>query len=588
MFHMKKIIMDIEIGKRFTSKSVTTALLIILTLTGTGMTAASTYAPGSVHAQQQATINVIMNVVCNPPTTNCPSPSQFTIGVQGSNPNPSQFPGSSAGTNVMVNPGFTVVNVVNQPSAPPGYGLIPNPPQGCQGQVAAGASINCVITATYQQATVNVRMNVQCNPAVSPPSTCPTPGQFQIGARYTNPSTSPVPPQFSGSAAGTTVRTNPTKSVVINVQEFPAPPPGYELNRQKSALFCTFEPANPGDQLSCNLTAVYESTTLRVRMNVVCNPAVSPPSVCPSPSSFTIGIQGFANPVPSQFQGSPTDTNVRLGPGSYIVRVTGGPSGGAPPGYEFFDDLSNDCDGRITGIEDNSRQCVITRTYFIPSTLTVRKQIDQTTCPQGSTCEPSQFLIRATGALGASPNGFQGSSTGTQVTLGPGKYSITEEKSTGTTNPPGLVPVPTFSNSCNGVITTAGQQLADCVITNRYLPDTDGDGLADTWETNGIDINNDTNIDLTLPGANARHKNIYIETDYMELHRPFIGGLENTKTSFRNAPVTNPDNINGITLTYDFNEENLGQGIPHRDLVNLNSLQDRIKPQWFGTEDQTE
>ena len=31
--------MDIEIEKRFTSKSVTTALLIILTLTGTGMTA---------------------------------------------------------------------------------------------------------------------------------------------------------------------------------------------------------------------------------------------------------------------------------------------------------------------------------------------------------------------------------------------------------------------------------------------------------------------------------------------------------------------------------------------------------------------
>ena len=40
--------MDIEIEKRFTSKSVTTALLIILTLTGTGMTAAaasSVYTP---------------------------------------------------------------------------------------------------------------------------------------------------------------------------------------------------------------------------------------------------------------------------------------------------------------------------------------------------------------------------------------------------------------------------------------------------------------------------------------------------------------------------------------------------------------
>ena len=43
-------------------------------------------------------------------------------------------------------------------------------------------------------------MNVQCNPAVTPQSTCPTPGQFQIGARYTIQDSSPVPPQFSGSA----------------------------------------------------------------------------------------------------------------------------------------------------------------------------------------------------------------------------------------------------------------------------------------------------------------------------------------------------------------------------------------------------
>ncbi|MGH9976791.1 MAG: hypothetical protein ACRD8Z_13300, partial [Nitrososphaeraceae archaeon] len=316
--------MDIEIGKRITSKSVTTALLIILTLTGTGMTAAaasSVYTPASVYAQQE-------------------------------------------------------------------------------------------------EATVDVTMNVQCNPPTSPPSACPTPNQFQIGARYTIQDSSPVPPQFAGSTAGTTVTINPSKSIVINVQEFPSPPPGYELNRQKSVLSCNSGPVNAGDQLSCNFTAVYESTTLRVRMNVVCNPTVSLPAFCPLPSSFTLGVQGFANPVPSQFQGSATDTNVRLGPGSYIVRVTGGPSGGAPPGYTFFDDRSDDCDGRITGIEDNSRQCIITRTYFIPSTLTVRTEIDQTTCPQGSTCLPSQFTIRATGALGASPNEFQGSLTGTQVTLG--------------------------------------------------------------------------------------------------------------------------------------------------------------------------
>ena len=69
--------MNIESRIRSKSKSLTTAIIMVLILSGTAMIAASSYAPGSVHAQQQATINVIMNVVCNPTTTNCPSPSQL-------------------------------------------------------------------------------------------------------------------------------------------------------------------------------------------------------------------------------------------------------------------------------------------------------------------------------------------------------------------------------------------------------------------------------------------------------------------------------------------------------------------------------
>ena len=87
----------------------------------------------------------------------------------------------------------------------------------------------------------------------------------------------------------------------------------------------------------------------------------------------------------------------------------------------------------------------------------------------------SQYV--AAGELGASPNSFQGSSLGTQVTLGPGRFSVTEELSQGGANPPGLVPAPVFNNNCNGTITTAGQQLGDCIITNRFLADGDGDGI---------------------------------------------------------------------------------------------------------------
>lgn len=47
------------------------------------------------------------------------------------------------------------------------------------------------------------------------------------------------------------------------------------------------------------------------------------------------------------------------------------------------------------------------------------------------------------------------------------------------------------------------------------LIDSDGDGLYDDSETNGIDFDRDGNIDLRLQGANPQYKDIYIEIDYM-------------------------------------------------------------------------
>jgi hypothetical protein len=54
-------------------------------------------------------------------------------------------------------------------------------------------------------------------------------------------------------------------------------------------------------------------------------------------------------------------------------------------------------------------------------------------------------------------------------------------------------------------------------VNGQVQADTDGDGLLDTWETNGIDVNNDGIIDFVLPQANPMHKNLYIETDYSGL-----------------------------------------------------------------------
>jgi hypothetical protein len=86
------------------------------------------------------------------------------------------------------------------------------------------------------------------------------------------------------------------------------------------------------------------------------------------------------------------------------------------------------------------------------------------------------------------------------------------------------------------------------------LVDTDCDGLADTWEIAGYyDRNGDGKV-VTLPGANWRHKDIFIEIDYMQSalqsHRPMTSSIDAVRTAFLNAPLWNPDGTIGANLRY--------------------------------------
>ena len=80
--------------------------------------------------------------------------------------------------------------------------------------------------------------------------------------------------------------------------------------------------------------------------------------------------------------------------------------------------------------------------------------------------------------------------------------------------------------SVNGMSTDAGRITGYGFNANgnreawlATLPrDTDGDGLLDSWETSGLDINGDGTIDLDLPamGANPLHKDLFVEVDLMD------------------------------------------------------------------------
>jgi probable HAF family extracellular repeat protein len=87
------------------------------------------------------------------------------------------------------------------------------------------------------------------------------------------------------------------------------------------------------------------------------------------------------------------------------------------------------------------------------------------------------------------------------------------------------------------------------------LRDSDGDGIFDCWESpgGGIDANADGIIDLDLSamGAKPDHKDIFVEVDHMNAHRPANSVFSDVASAFAevsNFLVHNPDGNDGINL----------------------------------------
>jgi hypothetical protein len=133
------------------------------------------------------------------------------------------------------------------------------------------------------------------------------------------------------------------------------------------------------------------------------------------------------------------------------------------------------------------------------------------------------------------------------------------------------------------------------------FPDTDGDGLQDAWEQNGIDTNGDGVADLVLSDANPLRKDIYIEVDYMDCavtggdcpagdthnHVPRPGAIAEVVAAFADAPVVNPDGSTGITMHIEVDD-----ALPHMAYLNKGCYDAvpgegefmalKNDPSWFG------
>ena len=95
-------------------------------------------------------------------------------------------------------------------------------------------------------------------------------------------------------------------------------------------------------------------------------------------------------------------------------------------------------------------------------------------------------------------------------------------------------------------------------------PDTDGDGLPDDWERNGVTIDG-VKIDLPAMGADPMHKDLFVHADWMApdpqrdtaIYKPYSSALKIVTDAFAVAPVTNPDLKPGIRLHVDAGSDSI-------------------------------
>ncbi len=118
--------------------------------------------------------------------------------------------------------------------------------------------------------------------------------------------------------------------------------------------------------------------------------------------------------------------------------------------------------------------------------------------------------------------------------------------------------------------------------------DSDQDGIANIWETQGqgidADCDGDIDLDLYALGARLDHKDLFVEVDGMVGQFPDLDALGRVRQAFANAPIANLDGETGIRMHVLVDRTD----IPAEPFPNAFRDFNRIKAANFGTaEDRT-
>ncbi len=308
-------------------------------------------------------------------------PSDFTINVDGNNPSPQSFPGSSSGTSVELSNGRYSVTE----TGPSGY--TSNPSSGCSGSINPDQERNCTITNVYNKPVpppVTTGKIIVTKQVVNDGGGNKRPSDFTINVDGNNPS----PQSFPGSSSGTSVELSNGRYSVTETG-----PSGYTSNPSSG---CSGS-INPDQERNCTITNVYNKpvpppvTTGKI---IVTKQVVNDGGGNKRPSDFTINVDGN-NPSPQSFPGSSAGSTVTLEPGKYQVSEQGPISSEYVPG-KYTPSYSADCNGVVKAGETNN--CTITNKYnpFVPGLLSKLIVTKKVINDGGGNKRPSDFTITGT------------------------------------------------------------------------------------------------------------------------------------------------------------------------------------------------
>ena len=240
----------------------------------------------------------------------------------------------------------------------------------------------------------------------------------------------PSPAIFSGTEKGTTVT---MKNSEYKVTELAVK--GYNVSYSPG---CSGR-INNNEAKTCVITNDDKASYLKVIKHVINDNGSTAIA-----SDFGINVYGN-NPNPGFFMGSETGTDVKIGVGYYSVYENW------LPGYNSS--YSPDCYGEINPGENKT--CTITNDDIPTAQLVVIKHVINN---DGGTASSSDFTMLVNGN-NPSPGAFQGSETGTNVTIYEGSYDVWEYSRSDYSQ--------SNSPDCSGFI--KGGEIKTCTITNDDL-----------------------------------------------------------------------------------------------------------------------